>query len=129
MQLAGISLSGSSLLLLDEPTSHLDLRSQLALEKAVNAYKGAVIMVSHDFYCIADCMDYVLFAEDNTIRKMSIRAFRKMIYKRHFDFGYLELEQKKKELELQIEAALRASDYVRAQAFCTELERVTDALR
>ncbi len=129
LQLAGIALSGSGLLLLDEPTSHLDLRSQLALEKAVNAYRGTVIMVSHDFYCIAGCMDYVLLAEDNTIRKMSIRAFRKMIYKRHFDSGYLELEQKKKELELQIEAALRVSDYARAQAICTELERVTDALR
>lgn len=129
LQLACIGMGDYSLLLLDEPTSHLDLRSQLALEKAVNAYKGAVIMVSHDFYCIANCMDYVLFAENNTIRKMSVRAFRKMIYKRHFDFGYLEFEQRKKELEMQIDAALKNSDYERAGTLCTELESIVSTLK
>ena len=129
LQLAGIAMSGCNLLLLDEPSSHLDLGAQKALETAVNAYNGTVIMVSHDFYCISECMDYVLLAENNTIRKMSGRAFRKMIYKRFFDFDYLELEQKKKELETQINAALKASDYLRARSVCAELEAVVDALR
>ena len=129
LQLAGIAMSDCNLLLLDEPSSHLDLRAQIALETAVNAYNGTVIIVSHDFYCITECMDYVLFAENNTIRKMSGRAFRKMIYKRFFDFDYLDLEQKKKELETQINAALKTSDYLRARSFCADLEAVVDALR
>lgn len=86
-------------LLLDEPTSHLDTYSQLALEQAIEKYEGAVLMVSHDFYTVANCMDYVLFVEEKKLRKMSIRKFRKMIYADHFDKNYLELEQKKKELE------------------------------
>ena len=37
-------------------------------------------MVSHDFYTVANCMDYVLFTEDKGLRKVSMRKFRKMIY-------------------------------------------------
>ena len=50
LQLAKISRTGASLLLLDEPTSHLDTYSQLALEQAIEKYNGTVLMVSHDFY-------------------------------------------------------------------------------
>ena len=129
LQLAGIGTTDSELLLLDEPTSHLDLRAQTALENAIRAYKGTVLMVSHDFYTIANCMDYVLFAENNSIRKMSLRAFRKMIYKRHFPADYLELEQKKKELELQVNSALLASDYEQAKVYCAKLEDIVSAMQ
>ena len=77
----------------------LDTYAQVALEKAIEVYKGAVLMVSHDFYSIANSVDYVLYVEEKTIRRMRIRSFRKMIYEKHFDKDYLELEQKKKELE------------------------------
>ena len=53
LQLAKISRTGAGLLLLDEPTSHLDTYSQLALEQAVEKYNGTVLMVSHDFYTVA----------------------------------------------------------------------------
>jgi len=129
LQLMRIGIGNASLLLLDEPTSHLDLRSQLALERAIEGYKGAVLMVSHDFYSIANCVDYVLYAENNTVRRMSGRAFRKMIYKRHFPQNYLELEQKKKELELQVNALINASDCDGARAVMAKLEEVTGAMQ
>ncbi len=41
LQLAKVSASKANMLLLDEPTSHLDTYSQIALEKAIENYKGA----------------------------------------------------------------------------------------
>ncbi len=122
LQLAKIGAGKAGLLLLDEPTSHLDIYSQAALEKALADYKGTVLMVSHDFYTIVNTMDYVLYVEDKTIRKMRVRSFRKMIYKDYFEQEYLELEQKKKELEMRIEDCLRANDFEKAKAISEELE-------
>ena len=129
LQLAKIGCGNANLLLLDEPTSHLDTYSQLALEKALEAYKGAVLMVSHDFYSIANCVDYVLFVEEKTVRKMRIRSFRKMIYENHFNKDYLELEQQKKQLETRIEGLLKAFDYESAKVVVEELEAVVAKMR
>lgn len=122
LQLAKVSTSNANLLLLDEPTSYLDTYSQIALENAIEKYNGAIIMISHDFYTIVNCMDYVLIIEDKTIRKMSMRKFRKMIYDKHFDKDYLEIEKKKKEIETSIELALKNTDFILAKALSEDLE-------
>lgn len=124
LQLAKISAGNTQLLLLDEPTSHLDTYSQVALERAIDEYEGAVLMVSHDFYAIANCMDYVLLIEDKTVRRMSIRKFRKIVYANHFDKDYLEMEQKKKSLEMKIELALEKRDYESAKVLAEDLEAI-----
>ena len=128
LQIARIARMHADLLLLDEPTSHLDTYSQMALEQALARYQGTVLMVSHDFYTVANCMDYVLWVEDHKLRKVSIRKFRKMIYADHFDKDYLELEQKKKEAENRVAFALQAGKYEDAKNYCQELEMVIDAI-
>jgi len=128
LQLAKISRTNADLLLLDEPTSHLDTYSQLALEQAIEKYEGAVLMVSHDFYTVANCMDYVLLVEDKKLRKMSIRKFRKMIYADHFDKNYLELEQKKKEVENRIAFALQVGKFEDAKKYCEDLEQIINQM-
>lgn len=128
LQLAKISTSNANMLLLDEPTSHLDTYSQIALEKAIDNYTGAVLMISHDFYPIVNCMDYVLMIQDKSIRKVSIRKFRKMIYANHFDKDYLELEQKKKTLETKIEMALKDTDFEQAKVLSEQLEELIKLL-
>lgn len=128
LQIEKICQSDADLLLLDEPTSHLDTYSQVALEKAIAEYKGAVLMVSHDFYNIVNCADYILYVDDKSVRRMRIRSFRKMIYENHFDKAYLELEQKKKELEMRIEAALKSSDVKMAKSLCEQLGEVIEKM-
>ena len=128
LQLAKISASKSNMLLLDEPTSHLDTYSQIALEKAIQNYNGAILMISHDYYSIINCVDHVLLIEDKTIRKMNMRKFRKMIYAKYFDKDYLEIEQKKRSVEMKIESALRTTDFERAKTLSEELEALIKLL-
>ncbi|MHA7966311.1 ABC-F family ATP-binding cassette domain-containing protein [Paenibacillus sp. CAU 1782] len=128
LQLAKAAASKANVLLLDEPTSHLDIYSQLALEKAIENYKGAIVMISHDFYSVVNGMDYVLIIEDKSIRKMSIRKYRQMIYASHFDKDYLLAEQNKKSVEMQIELALKDTDFERAKGLVDELEELIKSL-
>lgn len=128
LQLAKVAASKANVLLLDEPTSHLDIYAQSALEKAIEDYKGAIVMISHDFYSVVNGMDYVLIIDDKTIRKMSIRKFRQMIYARHFDKDYLETEQNKKSVEMKIELALKETDFERAKGLVDELEALIKLL-
>ncbi|NMO94242.1 ABC-F family ATP-binding cassette domain-containing protein [Paenibacillus lemnae] len=128
LQLAKVAATQADLLLLDEPTSHLDIYTQVALEKAIIDYKGAILMISHDFYSVVNGMDYVLIIDNKTIRKMSMRKFRQMIYASHFDKDYLEMEQKKKAVEMQIELALKDTDFERAKGLIEELEGIIEQL-
>lgn len=124
LQLAKVSASNANMLLLDEPTSHLDTYSQIALEKAISEYNGAILMVSHDYYTIANSMDYVLLIENKTIRKMSMRKFRKMIYANHFNKDYLQIEQKKQDVETKIAMALKNYDFERAKLLSDDLDEL-----
>ncbi|WP_042202977.1 ABC-F family ATP-binding cassette domain-containing protein [Paenibacillus camerounensis] len=128
LQLAKVSAGNANILLLDEPTSHLDTYTQIALEKAIQAYKGAILMISHDFYSVVNGMDYVLIIEDKTIRKMSMRKFRKMIYASHFNKDYLEMEQNKKAAEMKIELALKDNNFELAKVLAEELEELIKLL-
>ena len=129
LQLAKLAAGNANLLLLDEPSSHLDTFAQIALEDAIAAYQGAVVMVSHDFYTIVNCADTILFVEDGTLRPMSARAFRKMIYQKHFSKDYLELEMLKKDYETRIARYLEAGDCVEAQQLCDKLALIVDKMQ
>ena len=129
LQLAKLAAGNANLLLLDEPSSHLDTFAQIALEEAIAAYHGAVLMVSHDFYTIVNCADTILLVENGSIRPMSARAFRKMIYKKHFRKDYLELELQKKDLETRISRSLEAGDCVEAQRLCDKLAVIVEQMQ
>ena len=86
-------------------------------------------MVSHDFYTIVNCADTILFVENGGIRPMSARAFRKMIYKKHFSKDFLELELQKKDLETRIQRSLEAGDCAEAQQLCTKLAAIVTQMQ
>jgi len=68
LALALVVASGANLLLLDEPTNHLDLESREALEAALDAFPGTVLLVSHDRALLDGIADRTLAIEDGTIR-------------------------------------------------------------
>src|ERR671930_454295 len=68
LALALVVASGANLLALDEPTNHLDLESREALEAALDAFPGTVLLVSHDRALLDAVAQRLLAIEDGTIR-------------------------------------------------------------
>ncbi|HEX6679567.1 MAG TPA: ABC-F family ATP-binding cassette domain-containing protein [Gaiellaceae bacterium] len=68
LALALVVASGANFLLLDEPTNHLDLESREALELALEAFPGTVLLVSHDRALLDAVAHRTLAVEDGTIR-------------------------------------------------------------
>ena len=57
-------LQGCNLLLIDEPTNHLDIPSREALETALTAYDGTMLIVTHDRYFVDRVADRILVLDE-----------------------------------------------------------------
>jgi ATP-binding cassette subfamily F protein 3 len=68
LALAHVVASGSNFLVLDEPTNHLDLESREALEAALDAFPGTILIVSHDRALIDAIAERTLAIEDGELR-------------------------------------------------------------
>jgi ATP-binding cassette, subfamily F, member 3 len=68
LALALVVASGANLLVLDEPTNHLDLESREALEAALEAFPGTLLLVSHDRALLDAVAERTLALEDGTVR-------------------------------------------------------------
>ena len=68
LALALVVASGANFLVLDEPTNHLDLESREALEAALEAFPGTVLLVSHDRALLDAVAERLLAIEDGTLR-------------------------------------------------------------
>ncbi len=63
-----ITFGGAHLIILDEPTNHLDMDSRVALSDAINAFEGAVILISHDRALIENCVDRLWLVGDGAVQ-------------------------------------------------------------
>lgn len=68
-QILLLELSGATLLLLDEPTDNLDLESAEALERALDAFEGTVVAVTHDRWFARGLDRFVLVGDDGVVRE------------------------------------------------------------
>ena len=66
LALALITRDAPHLLILDEPTNHLDVDAREALVQALNAYEGAVILISHDRHMVELTADRLVLVDDGT---------------------------------------------------------------
>jgi ATP-binding cassette subfamily F protein 3 len=67
LSLAMLVHSGANVLILDEPTNHLDLDSREALEEALRAFTGSLLLVSHDRALLDAVGTRTVALEDRTL--------------------------------------------------------------
>jgi ATP-binding cassette, subfamily F, member 3 len=85
LALALVVASGANFLVLDEPTNHLDLESREALEAALEAFPGTVLLVSHDRAVLDAVAERTIAIEDGALRS--------------YDGGWAEYVRRRAELE------------------------------
>ncbi len=86
LALALVVASGANFLVLDEPTNHLDLESREALEAALEAFPGTVLLVSHDRALLDAVAERTLAVESGKIRS--------------YDGGWAEYVRRREEREV-----------------------------
>ncbi len=100
--LAKMILAQPDLLLLDEPTNHLDLPSIEWLEKYLQHYQGAVVIVSHDKYFL------------NRMVTKIVELYQKELHIYNGNFDFYEKE-KAIRIDLQQKAYENQQEYIRQQ--------------
>ena len=98
--LAKMILMHPDVLLLDEPTNHLDLPSIEWLEKYLQHYQGAVVMVSHDRYFL-----------DRMVNKV-VELYQQKLHFYTGNYSYYETE-KALRVDMQQKAYENQQDYIR----------------
>lgn len=91
---AYMAQQNAHLLLLDEPTNHLDMESIDALARAINTFKGGMLLVSHDMRLISQVAKEIWLVDKQKVSKYQgeINDFKMQVRKQ------LRLEPKKVEL-------------------------------
>jgi len=88
------------ILLLDEPTNYLDLESVLVLERFLQDYKHAFLLISHDREFLRRCTDHIIEVEGGEINKYpgNIDDYfeQKTLLRSQLEARAMSLEQKKK---------------------------------
>ena len=68
LALVKLLLDPPNLLLMDEPTTHLDISSTEALAAALDQFEGTLIFISHDVYFIRSLANHVVHVRDGVLR-------------------------------------------------------------
>jgi ATP-binding cassette subfamily F protein 3 len=78
------ALDAPHLLILDEPTNHLDIESREALVMALNDYRGAVILITHDAHLIELVADRLWLVRDGRVTPYDedLDAYRRLLLAR-----------------------------------------------
>lgn len=78
---ACLSLGNPHILVLDEPSNHLDIEAMDALSAALRGFRGGVLMVSHDVTMLASVCTHLWVCDKGTVEAFpgDIKAYKKRI--------------------------------------------------
>ena len=97
-------LDGANLLILDEPTNHLDIAAREAVEAALEAFDGTVLVVSHDRYFINEVASRIWEIDNQQVND----------YKGNYSF-YVEEKVKRAALEATADTGSKSDNKVVAK--------------
>mgnify|MGYP003109787083 CR=1 FL=1 len=100
LNFALISFEEPQIILLDEPTNHLDLETRESLIFAINAFGGAVVLISHDWHLLEMTADRLWLVEAGTVKRFegTLDEYRQMVIK-GVKIEDLQFKKMKKKLE------------------------------
>ena len=110
LNLAQALMCRSDVLLLDEPTNHLDIEAVIWLEGWLNAYRGTLLLISHDREFLDNTVNHILHIEQRTLT----------LYRG----GYSDFERQRAE-----RLALQQASYQKQQAQMAHLQQYIDRFR
>ncbi len=104
LALAKVLLRKPNLLILDEPTNHMDLSAVEALENALKEYSGSVLIVSHDVELIKNVCNRFLSIKDGSLIEVDEPIFFKAQKNQDLPKKGNDLFDEKKKLRNQIKS-------------------------
>ena len=110
VNLGRLILEDTDILLLDEPTNHLDLHATEWLEEYIRAFRGTVVVISHDRY----------FLDRIVTRVIEVLDGKAEFYSGNYSFYAVEKERRYQE---------RMKQYLKEQAKIQQLEKAAEQLR
>ena len=124
LALALITRDAPHMLILDEPTNHLDVDAREALVQALNAYDGAVVIVSHDRHMIELVADRLVLVDGGRAEEFggSLDDYTDMILGKNQPKGPEPVKSNKKEDRKAAAAAREQSKTLRAEIARAEKE-------
>lgn len=99
--LCKILLSDNNVLILDEPTNYLDIKSMVALEETLINIDKTVVIVSHDRKFISNVCDYIIEIENKRVRQFNGSYHEYIIEKNKPKIDNKEKENKEQLMVLQ----------------------------
>ena len=109
---AFMSFDAPHLLLLDEPTNHLDMDAREALVQALNAYEGAIVIVSHDPTMVERVADRLWLVKDGKCNDFhgDLEDYRKFTIQQRRDEKKKEKQRKEAGAQVEKNEATESSD-------------------
>jgi ATP-binding cassette subfamily F protein 3 len=105
--LARVLLQEPDLLLLDEPSNHLDITATEWLEGVLRAYRGTVVVISHDRYFLDRVVDEIMELDQHRLQRYVGN------YSTYVTARAAHLEQQRKAYEQQQAAIRRQEEFIR----------------